>query len=148
MRPRGFGETWVRVGLISGFGFTFLSAATMGLSPAAALPLGCMFGTAFGLAMAPMLSATTLRMAIPDARRDRTVHDFDLVFSELDYHVDSSHDGYRHYTPASAGNFNSGNLSLNPRAGQSVTLVFRAGTVTLVGPRTTVRKAERRFREL
>lgn len=147
MEPRGFVDTWVRVGIISALGFTILSTVIMGGDVATALPLGFLFGAMFGLAMAPMLAAITVRISVPEARRGQVVHDLDLILAQLDYHLDSSHEGYRNYSPSATGDFILASLKMNPRAGQNIVITFLSETVTVVGPRMMVRKVERKFHQ-
>jgi len=146
-RPRGYLETFLRIWSFSAIGFALLSEPVMQVPAGEGLTLGLIFGTVFGLTMAPLMSAATINL-VParTISAESLAHEADVFLAQLGYQLSVMQEGYRDYAPISGGSINASKLSLNPQAGFHITIRFSPARITLVGPRMNVRKLEQRLR--
>lgn len=143
MEPKGFLGTWVTIFALTGLPFGVLMTTVGGAEAEEGMAAGLGFGVLFGACMAPMMMSVKVRL--PVAERHTFVGALNLSMAELAYHPKTQAGDYIIFEAASAGNFKLGPLSLTPSSFFTVFVQLDGDAATVVGPRQTVRKLERRL---
>jgi hypothetical protein len=143
MEPKGFFGTWITIFALTGLPFGVLMSTVGGMETDEGLAAGFMFGVLFGVVMAPLMMSVKVRL--PFADRQSFVSKLNVSMAELAYHPKTQAAEFIVFEAVSAGAYKLGPLSLAPASYFTVFVQLDQDGASIVGPRQTVRKLERRL---
>ena len=143
MDPKGFFGTWVTIFALTALPFGVLMTTVGGAEVEEGMTAGFGFGVLFGACMAPLMMGVRIRL--PVAERHAFIAALNLSMAELAYHPKTQSGDYIIFEAASAGNYKLGPLALTPSSFFTIFVQLDGDSATVVGPRQTVKKLERRL---
>jgi len=143
MEPKGFLGTWVTIFALTCLPFGVMMSTVGGMETEEGLAAGFMFGVLFGAAMAPLMMSVKVRLPLVD--RQAFLSNLNVSMAELAYHPKTQAADYVVFEAVSAGAYKLGPLSLAPSSYFTVFVQLDGDGASIVGPRQTVRKLEKRL---
>lgn len=143
MEPKGFFGTWITIFALTGLPFGVLMSTFGGMTTDEGIAAGFAFGVLFGVVMAPMMMSIKVRIPMTD--RTEFVSKLNVTMAELAFHPKTQSAGYIIFEAVSAGAYKLGPLALTPASFFTVFVQLDGDAASIVGPRQTVRKLERRL---